>query len=73
MAYCIDKELLKRKAKEKNTTLDGLAVDLDIDRTTFYRRLRTNKLTVGDIHKIVEVLDFTPDETIAVFLCPVVA
>lgn len=73
MKYCIDKELLKKKAKEKNTSLDGLAIDLGIDRTTFYRRLRTDKLTVKDVHKIVDVLGFSPDETIAVFLCPVVA
>lgn len=66
--YKIDMDELKVKAKAKNTTLDGLAKDLGIDRTTFYRRIRTVTLRVKDIHKIVEVLELTPDETIAIFL-----
>lgn len=71
--YCIDKEKLKAKAKEKNTSLDGLAVDLGIDRTTFYRRLRTNKLLVKDVHKIAEVLNLSAAEVVEIFLCPLVA
>lgn len=71
--YCVDVALLKAKTIIAGTTFEGLAHDLGIDRTTFYRRLRTNTLRVGDIHKIVEVLHLTPEDTIAIFLCPAVA
>ena len=71
--YCIDVNKLKAKAIAKGTTFDGLALDLGIDRTTLYRRIRTCTLRIGDIHKLIEVLDLTPEETIAIFLCRKVA
>ena len=71
--YCIDVNKLKAKAVEKGMTFDGLAMDLKIDRTTFYRRLRTCTLRIGDIHKLIEVVGLTPTETIEIFLCQKVA
>lgn len=66
--YCIDVNKLKSKAVAKGKTLEGLALDLGVDRTTFYRRLRNCTLRIGDIHKLIEVLDLTSEETIDIFL-----
>lgn len=71
--YTINRNILKAKVIAKGMTMDGLASDLGIDRTTFYRRLRDATLTVGNIHKIIEVLELTPQETVDIFLCPKVA
>ncbi len=71
--YCIDVNKLKSKAIEKGTTFEGLALDLDIDRTTFYRRIRSCTLRIGDIHKLIEVLDLSSKETIEIFLSQKVA
>lgn len=71
--YTINRTLLKSKMIAKNMTMDGLAADLGIDRTTFYRRLRDATLTVGNVHKIIEVLGLSAPEAVEIFLCPIVA
>lgn len=71
--FTINRALLKSKLIAKGMTMDGLASDLGIDRTTFYRRLRDATLTVGNVHKIIDVLGLSEQETIAIFLCQSVA
>lgn len=73
MSYCINTNKLKAKAAENGTTLEGLAIELGIDRTTFYRRLRTNSLRVGDIHKLMDILSLSDADVIAIFLAHTVA
>lgn len=71
--FTINRTLLKSKLIAKGMTMDGLATDLGIDRTTFYRRLRDATLTVGNVHRIIEVLGLSEQETIAIFLSQSVA
>ena len=71
--YTINRGLLKAKLVSVGKTMDGLAADIGLERTTFYRRLRNATLTVGDVHKIIEVLHLTAQETIEIFFAPKVA
>lgn len=71
--YTINRGLLKSKLIAKGMTMDGLAADIGLDRTTFYRRLRNATLTVGDVHKIIVVLCLTAQETIEIFFAQEVA
>lgn len=71
--YTINRGLLKSKLVALGMTMDGLAIDIGLERTTFYRRLRNDTLTVGDVHKIIDVLHLTMQETMDIFFSPKVA
>jgi len=61
---------LKGKIVETNTTCEVVADYLGVDRSTFYRRLKTGgtQFTVGEMHKIVEFLSLTSEEVKSIFL-----
>lgn len=63
-------DLLKEKMRTKNVSIDELAKALNIDVSTFYRKLKSNgeNFTVGQIHKIVEVLNLSNSDASAIFL-----
>lgn len=46
--YHIDVNKLKGKIAERNTTKEALADAIGINRSTFYRRLKTSTLTIRD-------------------------
>lgn len=66
--YHIDIDKLNGKIVERGTTKEAIAIEIGVDRSTFYRRLKQNKLLVGDVHKMCEVLRLTPAEALDIFL-----
>lgn len=65
----IDIVALKRKIAERNTTMEGVALFLGIDRSTLYRKLRDGGcgITVCEAHMIASFLGLSYEETIRIF------
>lgn len=61
---------LKGKIVENNTTQEYIADKLGIDRSTFYRKIKSNgtTFTIGEVHKMVEAIPLSHDEAIEIFL-----
>lgn len=61
---------LRGKMAEKKITQEELAEKIGIDPSTFYRKMKTEgtSFTVGQMHKIVNVLDLSSTEAAAIFL-----
>lgn len=61
---------LRGKMAEKKITQEELAEKIGIDPSTFYRKMKTEgtSFTVGQMHKIVDVLDLSYTEAAAIFL-----
>lgn len=66
--YHVDTNKLNGKITERQTTKEAVASEIGIDRSTFYRRLRSGKLLIGDVHKMCEVLDLSTTEAVEIFL-----
>ena len=64
----IDRVALKRKVEDAGTTFDNLAAELDINRSTLFRRLRTGTIRLKDICKIKSLLFLTDQDIITIFL-----
>ena len=60
---------LKETVIMKNTTMEALAYELGISRTTLYRRLRKGSagLTLKDAHTISRSLGLSRPEAISIF------
>lgn len=65
--FHVDVDALKKIVKDKDFTLEGLASDMGIDRSRLYRHLVGNKLTVNEMHMIVEILSLTKREVEEIF------
>ncbi|GAA5396949.1 hypothetical protein SuUB81_10240 [Streptococcus uberis] len=64
----VNKQKLKAVIVEKNTTQELLANELNIDRSTFSRKMSVNgKFTVEEANEIVKSLGLTKDEALAIF------
>lgn len=65
----VDTQKLKGKIIEKGTTQEAVADRMGIDRTTFYRKMKKggSGFTVGEIHKMVEVVPLTKEEAVSIF------
>lgn len=65
----INIEALKKVMKERGVCFEGLALDLGIDRSTLYRKLRRgfSLLTVAEYLIIKKSLKLTPEETKTIF------
>lgn len=63
-------DLLRGKMAEKHVGSEELATKIGVDASTFYRKMKNDgvKFTVGQMHKIVEVLSLTRDEASSIFL-----
>ena len=66
--FHMDIDKLNGKIVERRTTKDALADKIGIDRSTFYRRLKNEKLLIGDVHKICECLQLSDTEAMEIFL-----
>lgn len=66
--YHVDVNKLNGKIAERNTTKKALADAIGINRSTFYRRLKTSTLTIRDIHGICKELSLTANEAVEIFL-----
>ncbi|MCK1200285.1 XRE family transcriptional regulator [Streptococcus uberis] len=66
----VNKRKLRAVIVEKNTTQELLANELNIDRSTFSRKMSVNgKFTVEEANEIVKSLGLTKDEALAIFFC----
>lgn len=65
----IDVAELKRMIVKKNTTLDAVAKQLDIDRSTLYRKMRGDArgITVREAQEISLYLGLDIDEVLRIF------
>lgn len=66
----INMELLHGKMREKHISNEDMAVQIGVDASTFYRKIKANgvNFTVGQMHKIVEILRLTKEEAVSIFL-----
>lgn len=64
---------LKGKIVEKEMTVALLAEKIGIDRSTLYRKLDNQTLTIKEVKKIVEILNLTLDEANSIFFNHLVA
>jgi len=71
--YRVDIDKLNGKIAEQRTTKEAIAKEIGIDRTTFYRRIKRNKLLIEDIHRLCECLNISPQEAIDIFFSKTVA
>ncbi len=65
----VDTKELKRLIAEKNTTLEGVASHLGMDRSTLYRKLRDGGggITLRDAQRTASLLGLSYEETIRIF------
>lgn len=63
-------DVLRAKMLEKGITYEAMASSLGIDVSTFYRKLKAEgtTFTVGQMHRIVEILGLTNEEASSIFL-----
>lgn len=66
--YHVDVNKLNGKIVEQRTTKEALADAIGVDRSTFYRRLKANKLLVEDMHKICRALDLSRTDAMEIFM-----
>lgn len=68
-------QLLKGKIVERQTTQEAVADAVGIDRSTFYRKLKTDGMnfSIAEAHKIVAAIPLTKEEAIAIFFADSVA
>lgn len=60
---------LKGKIKENDMTQEQFAKAINIDRATLARRMnRSESFTIGEVNRIVTVLNLSEDEALAIFL-----
>lgn len=61
---------LKQKMAERKVSNEAMARALDINPSTFYRKIQNGgeNFTVGQMHRIVEVLGLSKEETALIFL-----
>lgn len=64
---------LKRKMSERNVNNEDMAKALEIDPSTFYRKLQKEgeNFTVGQMHRIAEILGLNQEEVTIIFLSQV--
>ena len=65
-----DMAKLRGKISERSMTQEEVALKLEIDSSTFSRKMKSDGLsfTVEQMHKIVDILGLTPQEAIQIFL-----
>ena len=65
-----DVDKLRGKMAERRVSQEEISSKLGMNPSTFYRKMKSDGLTftVGQMHKIVEVLDISPDEAKSIFL-----
>ena len=69
-AVSTNMEVLRSKMNERNVSIEALSQKIGVDPSTFYRKLKSGgaAFTVGQMHRIAEVLMLTHDEAISIFL-----
>lgn len=65
----VNVDRLRGKMVEYGINSDALADKLGIDRTTFYRKMKSggSKFTVGEVHRMVECIPLSKEEAVDIF------
>lgn len=65
-------EMLRGKMAELKLSPEDMAREIGVDASTFYRKIKADGVTftVGQIHKIVDVLKLSREEATSIFLWP---
>ena len=65
----VNTQKLKGKIVEKNTTQENVAKLCNMDRTTFYRKMKKggDDFTIGEIHSMVSGIPLTREEAMEIF------
>ena len=63
-------DVLRGKMTERRISFEEMARHIGVDVSTFYRKMKSEgtNFTVGQMHKIVEVLQLTTEEASIIFL-----
>lgn len=63
-------ELLRGKMAERKMSPEDMAREIGVDASTFYRKMKADGVTftVGQMHKIVDVLHLSREEAASIFL-----
>ena len=66
---------LRGKIVENGLNMSTIAIELEIDRSTLYRKVNSegDKLTIKEANKIVEILNLDSKEAMAIFFGHIVA
>lgn len=65
----VNTDKLKGVIVERGKTQEGVARDIGMDRSTFYRRMKDGQsFTIGEIERLVHALKLTNQEAIDIFL-----
>lgn len=61
---------LEHCIKQSNIGKRQLAAEIGMDQATFYRKMRSDgeKFTIGEMHKMVDVLNMTKEHAANIFL-----
>lgn len=61
---------LRGKIVERNTTQEAVADAIGVNRTTFYRKIKSDgaSFTIGEVHKIVKAIGLSTEEACEIFL-----
>ncbi len=60
-------EKLKDKMRDNNVSITKILDNLDINKSTFYRKMNSGGFTISEASKLVEVLMLTESEAISIF------
>ena len=66
--FHVDVNKLNGKIAERNTTKEAVADAIGVNRSTFYRRLKSSTLTIRDLPKICDVLRLSGADALEIFL-----
>lgn len=71
----VDIEALKATISDRGISIDVIAKDLEMDKSTFYRRLSKNgeEFTVREVAKLSEVLGLNAEASSEIFFKNIVA
>jgi len=67
---CTNMDMLRGKMAELKLSPEDMAQAIGVDPSTFYRKIKAEGIsfTVGQMHKIVDVLHLSREEAASIFL-----
>lgn len=69
----LDVNKLKGKLIEKGYTVERISLELGINSSTFYRKLKNDSFAINEADKIVSILSLTGKEASSIFFSQFVA
>lgn len=63
----LDQNKLKAKIVERGLSIEEFSRQIDMNKTTFYRKITHNSFLVREVEKIAEILSLTKEEAVGIF------